>query len=74
MSVMQCMGHCIACKRLFTFNPYRVPSSSAVTGEREPICEDCVERINPKRIAAGLEPIVPLPGAYDPVEETEEYY
>ena len=64
-------GECIGCGKLFGFNPLQVPSSSAVTGQREPICRDCVERINLMRIRAGVEPIVPLPGAYDPIEEGE---
>jgi len=42
-----------------------------VNGVREPICRDCVERVNPTRIAKGLEPIVPLPDAYDPIDERD---
>ena len=64
-------GHCIGCGRLFSFNPHRVPSTRAVTGRREPICIDCVERCNPIRIANGLDPITVLEGAYDPIEESE---
>lgn len=63
------VGDCYACRRLFTFNPERVPSV-VVAGEREPICADCVERANPMRAANGLPPIVPLPGAYDPEPTT----
>lgn len=65
------LGTCIGCKRPFTFSPSRVPSVR-VNGEREPICRDCVERVNPRRIANGLDPIVPLPGAYDPDPEFDE--
>lgn len=64
-------GHCIGCGTVFAFNTMRVPSSSAITGTREPICATCVERINPTRIANGLDPIVPLPGAYEACEESE---
>jgi hypothetical protein len=46
-----------------------VPSSSAVTGKREPICLACVEKLNPIRVKNGLAPIVPLPGAYEPGPE-----
>lgn len=64
------MGPCLACGRVFSFNPDLVPSSSAVTGKREPICAACVERINPLRVKNGLAPIVPLPGAYEPASES----
>lgn len=33
---------------------------------RQPICQDCVNRVNPIRIQGGFEPIRVLPGAYDP--------
>ena len=49
----------------------RVPSCSAVTGKREPICRQCVDRINPARINNGLQPIVPLPDAYEACDEWE---
>lgn len=64
-------GACIGCGRAFAFNPNLVPSSSAITGHREPICLRCVERINPVRKENGLAPIVVLPGAYDVAEEGE---
>jgi hypothetical protein len=64
-------GPCIGCKRLFHFNPLRVPSCSAVTGKREPICAECVERVNPIRIANGLDPIVPHWDAYGACDEVE---
>ena len=59
------LGECIGCRRLFSFSPSRVPSIP-INGTREPVCRDCVERVNPRRLANGLDPIVPLPGAYDP--------
>jgi hypothetical protein len=65
------MSACIGCNRLFSYNPLLVPSCSAVTGKREPICQSCVDRVNPMRIANGLDPIVPLPGAYEACEEGE---
>lgn len=64
------MSGCIGCGRLFSFNPMRVPSIT-IKGTREPICLVCVERVNPMRIANGLEPITPLPGAYDACDESE---
>jgi hypothetical protein len=36
------------------------------------VCLDCVvHAVNPIRIANGLDPIVPLPGAYDPIDERD---
>ena len=71
MGYVTAMSPCIGCGLVFSYNPTRVPSCSAVTGKREPICEACVARVNPKRIANELEPIVPLPGAYEACEEDE---
>jgi Fe-S-cluster-containing dehydrogenase component len=63
-------GNCIGCGRMIAFNPVRVPSLTW-KGSREPICADCVERINPRRIANGLPPIVPAPDAYEACREEE---
>jgi hypothetical protein len=65
------MSPCIGCGRVFSYNPHRVPSSSALTGEREPICRPCVDRLNVIRKAKGLEPIVPAADAYEAIEESE---
>ena len=59
------LGECYCCRRLFAFSAERVPSI-VINGQREPVCRFCVDRVNPRRIANGLEPIVPLPGAYEP--------
>lgn len=71
MGYMLATGPCIGCGAMFSFNPVKVPSTSAVTGKREPICKTCVARVNPVRIKNGLEPIVPLPGAYEPEAEDQ---
>jgi hypothetical protein len=63
-------GHCCGCQRLFSFNPMRVPSLT-IKGSREPICEACVERVNPMRKANHLPPIVPHPDAYSACPEEE---
>lgn len=63
--VVSALGPCFVCGRLFWFSPVRVPSIP-VAGVREPICLACVNDVNPERIAKGLPPIVPLPGAYEP--------
>ena len=61
---------CAGCGRVFSYNPVRVPSVR-IHGRREPVCQGCVARVNPTRIAKGLEPIVPLPDAYEPCDESE---
>jgi len=64
-------GRCFGCKKVFTFHPNKVPSVTPPGGEREPICRNCVERVNPTRIENGLDPIVVRDGAYDPAPEEE---
>jgi len=68
MAYMIATGCCISCGRVFMFNPHRVPSTSAITGRREPVCEPCMAAINRKRAEMGLEPFAILPGAYEPEE------
>ena len=65
-----CTSACIGCGRLFSYNPVRVPSIR-INDNREPICLNCVERVNPQREANGLPVIVPAPDAYEPVDEAE---
>lgn len=65
-----CTLPCVGCGRVFNYNPMRVPSLT-VNGSREPICQSCVDRANPRRIVNGLDPIVPLPDAYEPCDESE---
>lgn len=65
------IGSCIGCGQRFLFHPHKVPSTSAITGQREPICQSCVDRVNPRRIENGLPPIEVLPGAYEPAEDDE---
>lgn len=64
------LGHCVSCRKPFAFNPHKVPSLP-VDGVRYPVCRDCIELANPRRKANGLPEIVPLPGAYEAIEEGE---
>ena len=66
-----CTGRCLGCGRVFSFNPHRVPSSTAVTGTREPICRNCFDMINANRVGRGLEPFELRDDAYDPLPENE---
>lgn len=63
MGFMMVLGECFACHRLFHFNPHQVPSFRG-----EPVCADCMARVNTKREAMGLAPHPILPGAYEPEE------
>jgi hypothetical protein len=64
------MGPCLLCRRPFTFNPLTVPSFR-VNGDREPICQSCIEAVNRKRVEAGVEPFTIAPDAYEPCDEGE---
>lgn len=57
------VGRCFACRRVFPFDPARVPSIRR-EGERRPLCEQCIGRANEMRLANGLPSISVLPGAY----------
>jgi hypothetical protein len=70
MGYVQCIGPCAACKKVFAYNPDKVPSLT-IDGERKPFCRECIEHANVIRKATGYEPIVPLPGAYGPADENE---
>jgi len=64
------MSPCFGCKVPFSYNPNRVPSIR-IDGERQPVCQNCVDRVNPRREANGLEPIVVEEGAYEAMPEEE---
>jgi hypothetical protein len=64
---MFCIAPCLGCKRVFTFNPERVPSLG-----NEPICRECIDRANVVRAANGFPPHEVLPGAYDPAPEFDD--
>lgn len=66
-----CHGPCIACGRIFSYNPNHVPSTRALTGKREPVCGPCIVRLNAKRAQLGLEPWTISPMAYEPEPEEE---
>jgi hypothetical protein len=53
------------------FNPHRVPSTSILTGKREPICEPCITLINGKMRAEGRPEWTVHKDAYEPIDESE---
>jgi hypothetical protein len=61
------VGICFGCRLPMQFNAELVPSIRH-EGVLQPICRVCVARVNPQRVANGLDPIVVQPGAYDPKE------
>ena len=65
------LGPCVACHRLFGFNPHLVPSIREERGERQPVCQQCVGIYNRRRAADGLPGFPIPPGAYEPVPEGE---
>lgn len=73
MGVVQAMSACVRCRRMFMFNPLRVPSVR-VNGVREPVCRACIEGANVIRAERGLPPITYAADAYDPIDEHELPY
>jgi hypothetical protein len=61
---------CVGCKQIISFNPHKVPSIR-IQGEKQPVCQTCIEAANPQRIKNGLDPVKILPGAYEPMDEGE---
>ena len=78
MAFMSCMGNCVSCGALFSFNPERVPSIRVIrkggqwvpdpTGSREPLCQSCVERGNRILAEKGMPLIEIVEGAYSAEE------
>lgn len=70
MGYVIAMAPCLACGKVFSFNPLRVPSHR-VNGMLEPVCKACMTLVNAKREAMGLEPHPIMEGAYEPAGEDE---
>lgn len=70
MGYAMVFGPCVCCDRTFGMNPVRVPSIR-INGVKEPICKDCIPRVNAMRRAKGTEEIVPHPEAYQSCDENE---
>lgn len=71
MGYVLAFSPCLLCGKVFGYNPHKVPSSSALTGTREPVCAGCMGRMNVKRRELGLEPFPIEPDAYEPCDEQE---
>lgn len=57
-------GPCYVCRRVFGFNPVRVPSFDG-----QPICEECIVVINNERRKRGKQVWVVYPDSYSPAED-----
>lgn len=69
MAFLSAMVECAACNSLFSCNPDLVPSIRLLgEGPKLPICRSCIESANEKRLAAGRDLLVILPGAYEAQE------
>ena len=60
------IGHCGACRKVFTFNPLYVPSLNNI-----PFCRECIEAANVLRKEKGMESISIHPEAYEPINEEQ---
>jgi hypothetical protein len=67
---MTLFASCLGCNRVFGCSPTHVPSfRSPSTGEKEPICPDCMAEINQVRESRGQEAFPIHPMAYEPERE-----
>jgi hypothetical protein len=64
------MGDCLVCKRVFTFNPIKVPSFR-VNGERQPVCLRCMYVVNEERAKKGFVAFQIHEDAYEACNENE---
>jgi hypothetical protein len=71
MGYVMVTSPCVGCGNIFSYHPNKVPSVSLDGGPRQPICQACVDRMNPMRKKNGVPLIKPLPGAYEPADENE---
>jgi len=69
MGFMMVLGNCYACGIIFSFNADWVPSIR-IEGVREPLCRDCMNRVNRLRADNGVDAIYIHPDAYEPQEVT----
>ena len=71
MGYVAAVSPCFACGRPFSFNPIRVPSLRDSNNVRQPVCEDCINKVNPIREKKGLLPITYSADAYTCCDENE---
>jgi len=65
------MGQCFSCRQVFTFNPVRVPSVRDKNRERQPICGNCMNKVNMEKESLGLPCFLVPSDAYEACHEDE---
>lgn len=65
------VANCWVCRKLFSFNPRRVPSIRDEDGVFQPVCRECVEMANRIRVVKELKPFIIPDDAYSPCDECE---
>jgi len=66
MGYVMVMSECGQCKKLFSYNPHKVPSLNNVA-----FCKECVDAANPIRVKNGLPAITYSKDAYEAIPEEE---
>jgi hypothetical protein len=64
MGYMMVYAPCFVCRHPFGSNPRTVPSHQG-----QPVCKGCMEIINDRRVANGMDPFPIPPDAYEATEE-----
>jgi hypothetical protein len=72
MGYAMVVSACLSCKKLFSYNPHKVPSIRRTPDSpREPVCASCMTYFNIERAKRGLPPLAVHPEAYNAIEENE---
>lgn len=61
-------GACYVCDTEIVYNALLAPTFK-LGGNKYPLCAECVEYANPRRVARGLTPIKVWPGTYGPFND-----
>ena len=60
--------YCYVCDTEIIYNALLAPII-LIEGKQVPLCQECVEYANPRRVARGLTPIKVWPGTYSPFND-----
>jgi hypothetical protein len=71
------MAPCFGCGTVFSFNPHKVPSMRDPrlpfddSNPKQPVCQNCMNRVNRQRAEIGLKPHPIAKDAYEAIDESE---